>query len=64
MGHAINKMILTAALSGSRRHSGRQPAQPIPPQEIAVAAKEACEAGASVMHVPMSGTQRRDATRR
>ncbi len=47
----MEKLIITAALNGAEVTRAQQPALPITPEEIASAAEECCEAGASIVHV-------------
>lgn len=47
----MQKLIITAALTGAEVTREQQPALPVTPDEIAAAAKECCEAGASIVHV-------------
>lgn len=47
----MDKLIITAALTGAEVTRAQQPALPITPQEIADAAYEAAQAGASIVHV-------------
>jgi 3-keto-5-aminohexanoate cleavage enzyme len=47
----MNPLILTCAITGAETSRSQQPALPITPQEQALAAKEAVEAGASVIHL-------------
>lgn len=47
----MNKVIITAALTGPIGMKSDNPGLPVTPKEIAVAAREAYEAGASVVHV-------------
>jgi 3-keto-5-aminohexanoate cleavage enzyme len=47
----LSKLIITAALTGAEVTRAQQPNLPITPQEIAAAALEAYEAGASIVHV-------------
>lgn len=47
----MEKLIITAALTGAEVTRAQQPALPITPQEIADAAYECAQAGASVVHV-------------
>ncbi|WP_461364525.1 beta-keto acid cleavage family enzyme, partial [Candidatus Darwinibacter acetoxidans] len=47
----MSKLIITAALTGAEVTRAQQPNLPITPQEIAAAALEAYEAGASIVHV-------------
>lgn len=44
-------VIITAALTGAEVSPLQQPALPITPEQIAVAAHEACQAGAAIVHV-------------
>lgn len=46
-----NKLIITAALTGAEVTRAQQPALPITPQEIGLAAAECAAAGASIVHV-------------
>ncbi len=52
----MNKVIITAALTGPIATKVNNPGLPVSPEEIAVAAKEAYEAGASVVHVHVRDT--------
>ena len=47
----MNKLIITAALTGAEVTREQQPALPISPEEIAVAAQECGQAGASIVHL-------------
>ncbi len=47
----MEKLIITAALSGAEVTREQQPALPITPQEIGIAAAECAHAGASIVHV-------------
>jgi 3-keto-5-aminohexanoate cleavage enzyme len=47
----MNKLIITAALTGAEVTREQQPALPISPEEIAQAAWECAQAGAAVVHV-------------
>ncbi len=47
----MEKLIITAALTGAETTREQQPALPITPEEIAIAAEECCQAGASIVHV-------------
>lgn len=47
----MNKLIITAALTGAEVTREQQPALPISPEEIAVAAQECVHAGASIVHL-------------
>ncbi len=47
----MSKVVITAALTGPVAKKSDNPGLPVTPEEIAVAAKEAYEAGASVVHV-------------
>ena len=47
----MSKIVVTAALTGPMAKKSDNPGLPVTPAEIAVAAKEAYEAGASVVHV-------------
>ncbi|MDW7670302.1 MAG: 3-keto-5-aminohexanoate cleavage protein [Bacillota bacterium] len=47
----MQKLIITAALTGAEVTREQQPALPMTPEEIAVAAKECREAGVSIVHV-------------
>ena len=47
----MSKVVVTAALTGPIAKKSDNPALPVTPEEIAVAAKEAYEAGASIAHV-------------
>lgn len=46
-----NKMVITCALTGAETTKQQQPALPVTPEELAAAAAEACEAGASIIHL-------------
>lgn len=47
----MQKLIITAALTGAEVTRAQQPALPITPEEIAIAAQECANAGASIVHV-------------
>lgn len=47
----MEKLIITAALTGAEVTREQQPALPVTPQEIAIAAHECALAGASIVHV-------------
>jgi 3-keto-5-aminohexanoate cleavage enzyme len=47
----MNKLIITAALTGAELTRAQQPALPITPEEIGIAAAECARAGASIVHV-------------
>lgn len=47
----MQKLIITAALTGAEVTRAQQPALPISPEEIAIAAAECAQAGASIVHV-------------
>lgn len=47
----MDKLIITAALTGAEVTREQQPALPISPQEIAIAAAECANAGAAIVHV-------------
>lgn len=47
----MEKLIITAALTGAEVSRGQQPALPITPDEIALAAEECVKAGASIVHL-------------
>jgi 3-keto-5-aminohexanoate cleavage enzyme len=47
----MHKLIITAALTGAEVTRAQQPALPITPIEIAIAAEECARAGASIVHV-------------
>jgi len=47
----MQKLIITAALTGAEVTREQQPALPISPEEIAIAAAECAQAGASIVHV-------------
>lgn len=47
----MQKLIITAALTGAEVTRQQQPALPITPEEIAVAAHECAQAGACIVHV-------------
>ncbi len=51
MREPVDKLIVTAALTGAEVTRAQQPALPITPEEIGVAAAECAEAGASIVHV-------------
>lgn len=53
----MNKIIITAALSGPVATKADNPALPVTPQEIATAAAEAYAAGAAVAHVHVRDAQ-------
>ena len=55
----MNKIILTAALTGPVATKADNPALPVTPQEIAAAAAEAYAAGATVAHVHIRDAQGR-----
>lgn len=46
-----NKMVITCALTGAETTKQQQPALPVTPEELAAAAAEAREAGASIIHL-------------
>ena len=56
----MKKVIITAAVSGSRPTKQMNPAVPYSPREIAQAAVESCQAGAAIAHIhvrnPKTGT--------
>ena len=65
----LSKLIISAALTGAEVTREQQPNRPIPPEEIAQAALEAYEAGASIVHVHAretngSATQDKEAYRK
>jgi 3-keto-5-aminohexanoate cleavage enzyme len=65
----MEKLIITAALTGAEVTRDQQPALPISPQEIAFAAEECVKAGASIVHLHArnadgSATQDRDTYRK
>ena len=47
----MDKVIITAALTGPIARKTDSPAVPATPEEIAEAAKGACEAGAAIVHI-------------
>ncbi|MDD5030677.1 MAG: 3-keto-5-aminohexanoate cleavage protein [Rhodoferax sp.] len=47
----MKKLIITAALTGAEVTREQQPALPITPEEIGIAAAECAQAGASIVHV-------------
>ena len=47
----MQKLIITAALTGAEVTREQQPALPVTPQEIAIAAEECARAGASIVHL-------------
>jgi 3-keto-5-aminohexanoate cleavage enzyme len=47
----MDKLIITAALTGAEVTREQQAALPITPEEIGRAAEECCLAGASIVHV-------------
>jgi 3-keto-5-aminohexanoate cleavage enzyme len=47
----MDKLIITAALTGAEVTCAQQPALPITPEEIGIAAAACAEAGASIVHV-------------
>jgi len=47
----MQKLIITAALTGAEVTREQQPALPISPQEIAIAAAQCVQAGASIVHL-------------
>lgn len=47
----MQKLIITAALSGAEVTREQQPALPVTPEEIGIAAAECAQAGASIVHV-------------
>jgi len=47
----MNKLIITAALTGAEVTRAQQPALPITPEEIGIAAAECAAAGAAIVHV-------------
>ncbi|OIN92793.1 MAG: 3-keto-5-aminohexanoate cleavage protein [Comamonadaceae bacterium CG1_02_60_18] len=47
----MNKLIITAALTGAEVTRAQQPALPITPEEIGIAAAECAAAGAAMVHV-------------
>jgi 3-keto-5-aminohexanoate cleavage enzyme len=65
----MQKLIITAALTGAEVTRAQQPALPIRPEEIAIAAEECAKAGAAIVHVHArnpdgTATQDRDTYRR
>lgn len=48
---AMDKLIITAALTGAEVTRAQQPALPVTPDEIARAAEECAKAGAAIVHV-------------
>lgn len=55
----MDKLIITAALVGAEVTKAQQPNLPIAPEEIALAAEEACQAGASIIHLHVRDAQGR-----
>ena len=53
----MSKIVVTAALTGPMAKKSDNPGLPVTPKEIAVAAKEAYEAGATVAHVHVRDAQ-------
>ncbi len=47
----MEKLIITAALTGAEVTRAQQPALPLTPEEIGIAAAECAQAGASIVHV-------------
>ena len=47
----MQKLIITAALTGAEVSRAQQPALPLTPEEIGIAAAECAQAGASIVHV-------------
>ncbi|MBU1069684.1 3-keto-5-aminohexanoate cleavage protein [Myxococcota bacterium] len=47
----MNKVMITAAISGAETTTEQQPALPVTPQEMALAAKACRDAGASIVHL-------------
>ena len=47
----MDPLIITAALTGAEVTRAQQPALPISPEEVAQAAAECREAGASIVHI-------------
>lgn len=47
----MDKVIITAAVTGSRPTKEKNPAVPYSPDEIAQAAVECCQAGAAIVHI-------------
>ncbi len=47
----MNKTIITCAITGAETTLEQNPAVPVTPKEIAEAAKQASEAGASILHL-------------
>ena len=47
----MEKLIITAALTGAETTRAQQPALPVSPQEIAIAAEECVKAGAAMVHL-------------
>ena len=47
----MTPLIITAALTGAEVTRAQQPALPLTPQEIGIAAAECAQAGASIVHV-------------
>jgi len=65
----MQKLIITAALTGAEVTRSQQPALPISPEEIALAAEECAKAGAAIVHVHArhpdgTATQDRESYRR
>jgi 3-keto-5-aminohexanoate cleavage enzyme len=51
MTSAMSKLIITAAITGGELNREQQPALPLTPREIGIAAAHCAEAGAAVVHV-------------
>jgi len=47
----MKKVMITAAISGAETTTEQQPALPVTPQEMALAAKACRDAGASIVHL-------------
>jgi len=61
----MDKLIITAALTGAELTRDQQPNLPITPEEIGIAAAECAQAGASIVHVHarhLNGTPTQDKT--
>ena len=46
-----NTVVITCALTGGAAYTGKNPAVPVTPAEIAISATEAADAGAAVVHI-------------
>ena len=53
----MDKLIITAALVGAEVTKEQQPNLPVTPEEIVLAAEEACRAGASIIHLHVRDSQ-------